>query len=80
MNTEVWKEAFETKVTEIVDLTAYKDLLNEPRHHEFTEMTIHSMFGSFKCNCNSRSRKQKYVHINISITRFARQGFARTPK
>ena len=59
MNTEVWKEAFKMLVEEIKDLTAYKDLLNEPRHHEFKEMTIHSMFGSFKCNCNSRSRNPK---------------------
>ena len=59
MNTEVWKEAFKMLVEEIKDLTAYKDLLNEPRLHEFKEMTIHSMFGSFECNCNSRSRNSK---------------------
>ena len=58
MNTEVWKKAFKMLVEEIKDLTAYKDLLNEPRLHEFKEMTK-TMFGSFKCNCNSRSRNPK---------------------
>ena len=55
MNTEVWKEAFGSFASEIYDLTAFKDLLNESRHHKFKEMTIHSMFGSFKCNCKSWS-------------------------
>ena len=50
-NSLCWKEAFKLLAKEIVDLTVYRDLLNEPRHHEFKEMTIHSIFGSFGCNC-----------------------------
>ena len=59
MNTTHWIKAFKNLAIELVEmkLPMMSDLrtINENRHLEFTEMTIHSMYGKFFCpNCKSK--------------------------
>ena len=55
-NGDLWTRVFMISAAEIVDMSAYKSLLLENRHHEFKEMIIYSMFGRFNCDrCNSKS-------------------------
>ena len=61
MNTTNWIKAFKNLAIELVEmkLPMMSDLrtINESRHLEFTEMTIHSMYGKFFCqssHCKSR--------------------------
>ena len=61
MNTTNWIKAFKNVAIELVEmkLPMMSDLrtIKESRHLEFTEMTIHSMYGKFFCpspNCKSK--------------------------
>ena len=69
MNNKVWIEAFEKLGSEIsFNLSAHKSLLQETRHHEFKEMTIHSMFGKFYCsNPKCKSKSQNSTKCNTDI-------------
>ena len=49
MNTEAWGQAFCNQADEISGNEAFEELLEEERHHEFKSMTIHHIYGSFKC-------------------------------
>ena len=55
MNSETWKRAFSQSVSELKDMRTYQSLLQESRHHQFKEMIIHHMYGTFSCpNCKSK--------------------------
>ena len=52
MNSEAWLDSFEYYFEELDEDEVSKTILRNPYLHEFETMSIHKMYGIFKCvNC-----------------------------
>lgn len=52
MNSEAWLDSFQYYFEELDEDEVSKTILRNPYLHEFETMSIHKMYGIFKCvNC-----------------------------